>query len=122
MARVQLGRKLRDRPSAETLVRKGVLPEECFRGRVAPALVGVKRRIERERVKDVLRGWVDEWRRRGGEREVEQKMDVRRLARRFAARERNGGEMNGKRREEPPRAKVLGLRKFWEKVAREGGS
>jgi len=123
MVRVQLGRKLKERPSAEALVRKGVLPEECFNGRVAPALVGVKRRVERERVKDVLRGWIEDWKRRGVEREVEQKMDVRRLARRIAAREREVGEANGKRRrEEPARAKVLGLRRFWEKVAREGVS
>ena len=120
MVRVQLGRKLRERPSAETLVRKGVLPEECFGGRVAPGLVSVKRRVERERVKDILRGWVEEWRRRGGERQVEQKVDVRRLARRFAAREREGGVVSGKKRmEEPARAKVLGLRRFWEKVARD---
>jgi len=123
MVRVQLGRKLRERPSAETLVMKGVLPEECFVGRVAPGLVGVKRRVERERVKDVLRGWVKEWSRRGGEREVEQNMGVRRLARRFTAREGEGGQTGWKkRREEPARAKVLGLRQFWETVAKDAGS
>ncbi|KAG9240212.1 hypothetical protein BJ878DRAFT_311684 [Calycina marina] len=121
MLRVQLGRKLKQRPSAETLVRQGVLPEECFSGRVAPALIGVKKRVERERVKDILRGWVDGWRKRGGERQVEQKMDVRRLAIRFTAKEME--ELRGgsrKLREEPTRAKVLGLRRFWEKVGRDG--
>jgi hypothetical protein len=112
----------------------GVLPKECYgRGRdggLAPSLVETKRRVERERVKDVLRGWVEEWRRRGseiGERgsEGEGRPDVRRMARRFAGREGSGREVPrwGRRvdvKEAPTRAKVLGLRRFWEKVGREG--
>lgn len=103
---------------------------------MAPSLVEAKRRIEKERVKDVLRHWVEEWRRKGWEsREevgMEQKPDVRRIARRFARsgnpiggaereRESRWGRCAGEnKREMPTRAKVLGLRRFWEKVGREG--
>jgi len=122
------------RPSAEELVELGVLPAECFRhgkgGGLAPGLVETKRKIEKERVKDLLRGWVEEWRRRGSEnlrkRGEEQKPDVRRMARRFAG--DGSGSMRevpiwGRRvdvKEAPTRAKVLGLRRFWEKVGKEG--
>ncbi len=122
----------------------GVLPGECYgyiKGRdghgmltVAPALVETKRRVERERVKDLLRGWVEEWRRRGCEKAMvmreaagQQRPDVRRMARRFA---RDGREQQprwgamAKQRgaEAPTRAKVLGLRRFWERIGREGAS
>jgi hypothetical protein len=140
LIKIKLNRKLLGRPSAETLVEKGVLPSECYakgKGALAPSLVEVKRRIERERVKDVLRGWVEEWRRRGCESMetvgMDQKPDVRRIARRFARngnvnvnameRERQsrwGRAAGQERRELPTRAKVLGLRRFWEKVGREG--
>jgi len=130
---IKLNRQLLKRPSAEELVEWGVLPKECYgyggRG-LAPSLVETKRRVERERVKDVLRGWIEEWRRRGSEKrgggEVEEKMDVRRMARRFAreeGREIDGRQRWGKRvvvKEAPARAKVLGLRRFWEKIGREG--
>jgi hypothetical protein len=127
LIKIKLNRKLLGRPSAEALVQKGVLPAECYKGGMAPGLVETKRRVERERVKDLLRGWVEEWRRRVGDREVEgEKMDVRRMARRFAKSgeresESRWGKLAGeKRRELPTRAKVLGLRRFWEKVGREG--
>ena len=132
LIKIKLNRQLSNRPSPERLVDLGVLPMECYTkgagGFLAPSLIEVKRRVEKERVKDVLRGWIDEWRRRGGERDEapEQKTDVRRMARRFA-REREGRERDlprwGKaveRKEDPARAKVLGLRKFWEKVGRDG--
>lgn len=109
----------------------GVLPGECYRsgkGWVSPRIVEAKRKVERERVKDVLRGWVGEWRGKKMvqlEREVvDVKPDVRRLAIRFA-RDREGSntrqnrwgrEARGERTEAPTRAKVLGLRRFWEKV------
>lgn len=119
----------------------GVLPRECVvKGRgigegMAPGLVGLKRKVERERVKDELRGWVEEWRRKGWEERrrmdemngSEGKPDVRRLVRRFA-RDRNTNNSNDgrqrwggnaeRRREDPTRAKVLGLKRFWEKVGR----
>ncbi len=50
-----------------------MLPAECLpaaAGGVAPALVARKRAVERERVKDGLRGWVGSvWRGRVRERE-----------------------------------------------------
>jgi hypothetical protein len=133
LIKIKLNRQLLKRPSAEELVEWGVLPGECYNTKkgqcLAPSLVETKRRVERERVKDVLRGWVEEWRRRGdkvleNERNEAQKPDVRRIAKRFA-RERDGREQpRWERRVEckemPTRAKVLGLRRFWEKVGREG--
>lgn len=117
----------------EELVGWGVLPGECFGKGMAPGLVEVKRRVERERVKDLLRAWVGEWMRRGSEHAGatggNEKPDVRRMARRFArenkGREARDGPRWGERRreqgrEDPTRAKVLGLRRFWETVGREG--
>ena len=150
---IKLNRQLSHRPSAETLVDKGVLPAECYltNGKartIAPGLVGVKRRVERERVKDLLRGWVSEWRSRGRQRERELRLkerekekekgeggiDVRGLVRRFGCEgakkemgwwerdwEWKGRERQRERereREVPARAKVLGLRRFWEGVGR----
>jgi hypothetical protein len=149
LIKIKLNRQLSRRPSAESLVGRGVLPAECFKycagsahaGRdfkggyvgLAPSLVETKRRIEREKVKDVLRGWVEEWKRRGSDsRDAEaenQRPDVRRIARKFAREGRTGerekesrwGRAAKRERELPTRAKVLGLRRFWEKVA-EGGN
>jgi hypothetical protein len=134
--RIKLNRMLGRRPSAESLVGRGVLPRECLglvageKGYVAPSLIETKRRVERERVKDVLRHWVEDWRRRGcekGESVREGRPDVRRMARRFARGKENrdvsrwGAPGVGReKREAPTRAKVLGLRRFWEKVGREG--
>lgn len=146
--KIRLNKKLRERESAESLVGRGVLPSECWKvdgkegkgyvGGLAPSLVETKRRIERERVKDVLRHWVEEWRHKGWEdrnreREAEAvpRTDVRRMARRFArakegreSREtRWGPQAAGREKKElPTRAKVLGLRRFWEKVGKEGVS
>lgn len=113
---------------------KNVLPKECYgNGRVAPGLVEVRRRVEREKVKDGLRAWVEGWRGRVGEKEREVegtregKVEVRWLVRRFGG--KGGDESLGKRgtwgkqverREMPARARVLGLRRFWERVGREG--
>lgn len=110
-----------------------MLPRECLHARIAPALISTRRRIEKEKIKDVLRGWVEEWRRKGS-RAVDAAVDERRpevrvLVRRFAregqvgkGREerRWGGPRTEGEREMPTRAKVLGLRRFWEKVGREG--
>jgi hypothetical protein len=95
-------------------------------------LISTKRRIEKEKVKDVLRGWVEEWRRKGSravERVEEGRPEVRVLVRRFAREgqvgikreeRRWGGQREEREREMPTRAKVLDLRRFWEKVGREG--
>ena len=96
-------------------------------------MIETKRRVERERVKDVLRHWVEERRRKGPPQDkavdVEERPDVRILVRRFA--KRNGGgnaeretrwgmpSVSRERMEMPTRAKVLGLRRFWEKVGRD---
>lgn len=138
MIKIKLNRQLLKRPSADELVELGVLPAECFKrgkggGMLAPGLVETKRRVEKERVKDLLRGWVEEWRRRGDESlrgREEQRPDVRRMAKRFAREStgsagRSGGPVWGRRadtKEAPTRAKVLGLRRFWEKVGREGSA
>ena len=97
--------------------------------------MGIKRGLERERVKDGLRAWLKgrvraelERRMRAGEREVGG--SVKGLVRRFASVAGRGacggqavwgtgaGERRG--RDEPARARVLGLRRFWEGVGREG--
>ncbi|KAE9380946.1 hypothetical protein N431DRAFT_290696, partial [Stipitochalara longipes BDJ] len=139
---IMLNRKLGRRPGVEELVERGVLAGECF-GKggmapglvetkrkggkgvgMAPSLVGTKRRVERERVRDFLRGWVEEWRQKGSEikgRE-EERVEVRRMARRFVDTKKEVPRW-GRRvetREAPTRAKVLGLRRFWEKVGKEG--
>jgi hypothetical protein len=134
LIKIKLNRQLLRRPSAEHLVELGVLPAECFRhgrgGGLAPGLVETKRKVEKERVKDLLRGWVEDWRKRGDEslrgNADEEKPDVRRIAKRFA-REGSGSMRElpiwGRRvdvKEAPTRAKVLGLRRFWEKVGRDG--
>ncbi|KAI0405077.1 hypothetical protein F4802DRAFT_196641 [Xylaria palmicola] len=70
---IRLSRRLPQRPTAETLVQRGVLPPECVPGgggggggisgigavpAVAPALVARRRAVEKERLKDGLRRWV----------------------------------------------------------------
>ncbi|OWP01596.1 hypothetical protein B2J93_2112 [Marssonina coronariae] len=144
---IKLNRRLLRRPSAEELVGRGVLPRECVVRGMAPGLVATTRRVERERVKDTLRSWVGEWRRRGAETcegaaETEgQQINVRRMARMFMREGREGREGRDGRdgrdgreretrwgerrrrereREDPARAHVLALRRFWERVGREG--
>jgi hypothetical protein len=82
-------------------------------------LINTKRRIEKERVKDVLRHWIGEWKRKGDSMEREEvRPDIRILVRRFG----RGAEASHKREklilEAPTRAKVLGLRRFWEGKAK----
>lgn len=106
-----------------------MLPGECLQGRIAPSLISTRRRIEKERVKDILRHWIEEWGKKGekasSDRNVtENRPDVRILARRFA-RENHGREAprwgrGVEHKEMPTRAKVLGLRRFWEKVGKDG--
>ncbi|TRX91623.1 hypothetical protein FHL15_007405 [Xylaria flabelliformis] len=59
---IRLSRRLPQRPSAETLVQRGVLPPECVSGcgcaPIAPALVAKRRAVEKEKLKDGLRRWV----------------------------------------------------------------
>ncbi|KAI0420931.1 hypothetical protein F5X98DRAFT_312309 [Xylaria grammica] len=59
---IRLSRRLPQRPSAETLVQRGVLPPECVPGcgcaPISPALVAKRRAVEKEKLKDGLRRWV----------------------------------------------------------------
>ncbi|KAI9818850.1 MAG: hypothetical protein M1827_007671 [Pycnora praestabilis] len=138
---IRLNRSLSHRPSASSLISVNILPEECCRhdretgevlwgGGLAPSIIEVKRKVEREKVKDGLRAWlagraevVERRSQRGGDKE---KPSVRSLVQRFARRTggKDGRECRWsypsaeKRRRggEPARANVLGLRKFWEGV------
>ncbi|CAJ2504912.1 Uu.00g123060.m01.CDS01 [Anthostomella pinea] len=93
---IRLSRRLPQRPSAETLVQRGVLPPEC--SSVAPGLVAKKRAVEKERLKDGLRKWVGAvWR---GE-----------------VRERSEGVK--KWEESAGVGRVWRLRRFWERVGHE---
>ncbi|KAL7622151.1 hypothetical protein AAE478_007653 [Parahypoxylon ruwenzoriense] len=97
---IRLSRRLPLRPSAESLVQRGVLPPEVVEGSVAPGLVAKKRAIEKEKLKDGLRRWVGAvWR---GE-----------------VRERSEGVRKWEERAGVGR--VWRLRKFWERVGRDGG-
>ena len=106
-------------------------------GYVSPQLLGVKRGLERERVKDGLRGWLVGRRRvemERREREVEGERSVKGLVRRFTGKAdmaRRGDGVEGRwgrgaiagekrRRGEPTRAHVYGLRRFWEDMGKEG--
>ncbi|RPA96674.1 hypothetical protein L873DRAFT_1693779 [Choiromyces venosus 120613-1] len=152
LSRALLGIRLKHhfltRPSLPALQERGVV-YRC--GGIAPALAGKARALERERVKDRLRGWVVErlsfeeavgcglaldragW--EEGRRE-----GVRSIARRLMARWGNDGQGIGKGktggsgsgmvcwgrgrvvRYDPPRAMVLGLKRYFEKLAAEGGN
>ena len=63
---IRLARRLANRPSPQALVERAVLPRECVPGmarvHVAPGLVARRRAIEREKLKDGLRGFVGAWR------------------------------------------------------------
>ena len=156
-----LGKKLERRPSMSSLVSLNILPEECARRSVSPAIVATRRRVIRESLKDGLRAWVEgrgiqAQKRKADEMEAAERITVKSLVRRFAARKvaqdmakqepvhhldpvtlekrraqaRWGREvevakMDAERRtaahgtcEQPTRAKVLGMKKFWEGVIR----
>ncbi|KAI1268154.1 hypothetical protein F5Y18DRAFT_279916 [Xylariaceae sp. FL1019] len=101
---IRLSRCLPQRPSAETLVQRGVLPPECVPGcgcaPIAPALVAKRRAVEKEKLKDGLRRWV------GGVWKGE-------------VRERSEGVRKWEERAGVGR--VWRLRRFWERVGRESG-
>jgi len=113
-------------------------------GYVAPGIVGIKRGLERERIKDRIRDWVQgrgkqELERRRTEREKEAEKSVGTLVRRFAfkgsmeerdfcmdsrvadRRERWGkgaAKWGERKKKEPTRAHVHGLKHFWEGIGR----
>ncbi|KAI0176568.1 hypothetical protein GGR52DRAFT_571527 [Hypoxylon sp. FL1284] len=100
---IRLSRRLPLRPSAESLVQRGVLPPEVVEGSVAPGLVAKKRAVEKERLKDGLRHWVGAvWRsevreRSEGIRKWEERVGVGRVWRLRRFWERVGGDGGGQR-------------------------
>ncbi|EXJ95179.1 hypothetical protein A1O1_00298 [Capronia coronata CBS 617.96] len=86
-----LGRKLERRPSMNSLVSLNILPEECARRSVSPAIVATRRKVIRESLKDGLRAWVEgralqAQKRKADELEAAERITVKTLVRRFAAR------------------------------------
>jgi len=111
---------------------------------VAPALLVLTRRIQREKLKDGLRAWLDK---RAEKMEMERRREesrmavsVRGLVRKYTAVRKAVLEDEGRQREVastsrwgrrvsesekvrhhgPTRAAVFGMRRFWEGVARAG--
>lgn len=97
---IRLSRRLAQRPPAQLLVERCVLPPECAPGigHVAPALAARTRAVEREKLKDGLRHWIGAvWKREVGRR---------------SERIRRFDESVGV-------GKVWRLRKFWERVSHD---
>ena len=107
---------------------------------VSPALVGPKRGLEKERIKDRLRAWLSGRRKEELEKREREQVErsVEGLVRRFAGRTKGVEKVNeqrfkgskkesrwgreavaGEKRKhgEPTRAHVLGLRRFWEGIS-----
>jgi len=142
-ASLSLKRKLQSRPDVPTLISRGVLPEKLFRKDtsypdpvVAPRLLSAACELEKSRIKDVVRrlvvrrrsleetaereGWVDPSPAEGA------RVRVRDLVRRYAGceRRREGESRWGSGRSikwDPPRAKVLGLRRVYESLVKGCG-
>ncbi|KIY00430.1 uncharacterized protein Z520_04115 [Fonsecaea multimorphosa CBS 102226] len=86
-----LCRKLERRPSMNSLVSLNIMPEECARHSVSPAIVATRRKVIRESLKDGLRAWVEgraiqAQKRKADEMDATEKITVKSLVRRFAAR------------------------------------
>ncbi len=86
-----LGKKLERRPSMSNLVSMNILPEECARRNVSPAIVVTRRKVIRESLKDGLRAWVEgrgiqAQKRKADELDAAERITVKSLVRRFAAR------------------------------------
>ncbi|KAG9255564.1 uncharacterized protein F5Z01DRAFT_547902 [Emericellopsis atlantica] len=98
---IRLSRRLATRPSPEVLVERAVLPKECVPGlttvHLTPRIVQRKKTIERERIKDGLRRWIEgTWR---GRVEVKE-LEAREWEERWGV------------------GRVWRLRRFWEKMSR----
>lgn len=86
-----LCRKLTRRPSINSLVSLNILPEECARQMVSPALVERRRRVMKEALKDHLKAWIENrglraQRQKAIELDAEEKKTVKALARKLTAR------------------------------------
>ncbi|KAI9727073.1 MAG: hypothetical protein M1834_008541 [Cirrosporium novae-zelandiae] len=145
---IKLSRSLSHRPSASSLVNSNILPEECFKrdlssgqviwgGVISPSIISVKRQVEKEKLKDGLRAWlvgkaelVEKKAAAQNEIVEEEKPSVRMLVRRFGRRAvgsdnketRWGRAAKDRKAGAPTRAHVLGLRRFWEAVARQSSA
>lgn len=74
-----------------SLVSMNILPEECARHNVAPAIVATRRKVIRESLKDGLRAWVEgrgiqAQKNKADELDAAERITVKSLVRRFAAR------------------------------------
>lgn len=147
MTLIRLKRKLSNRPSIPSLIERGVLPAPYYRKsedgtamwepvRIAPALLGTVRELERERIKDRLRGWVGDKRPSLADAErvgwiekaylEEERPRVRDMATRFTRRYNGRNQMQNLRwgkgrvlKDDPPRAHVLSLRTYFERLTRD---
>ncbi|KAI9712734.1 MAG: hypothetical protein M1820_001356 [Bogoriella megaspora] len=137
---IKLNRCLSRRPSAASLIDKGVLPRECYakagRGAmegevgllgVGWGIVEARRKVEKERVKDGLRVWIGRMAGRIQSGGVQSGgCGVWGMVWRFSRGERgrSGRERDdGARMDsvEPGRSRVGGLRRFWEGMAEKAG-
>ncbi|KAI5852879.1 hypothetical protein DFP73DRAFT_589937 [Morchella snyderi] len=142
---IRLKRKLSNRPSIPSLIERGVLPAPYYHKspgdtaiwqpvRISPVLLGTAKELEKQRVKDMLRGWVGNKRPSLADAErvgwvekaylEEERPKVREMATRFAKRYIGGSQRQNSRwgkgrvpRNDPPRAHVLGLRTYYERLA-----
>ena len=131
--KISLKHKLSARPSLPALIERGVIPPGV--GSVAPALLGRAKELEKERIKDVLRRGlpvgrrsIEEVAKRHGWERIrpgEGRLKVRELVRRyddaagFRKRRRETRWGSGRRvRWDPPRAKVLALKRFYEMLTK----
>lgn len=142
---IRLKRKLSNRPSIPSLIERGVLPAPYYHKsaddtaiwqpvRISPVLLGTAKELEKQRVKDMLRGWVGNKRPSLADAErvgwiektylEEERPKVREMATRFTKRCIGGSQRQNSRwgkgrvlRNDPPRAHVLGLRAYYERLA-----
>lgn len=142
---IRLKRKLSNRPSIPSLIERGVLPAPYYHKsaddtaiwqpvRISPVFLGTAKELEKQRVKDMLRGWVGNKRPSLADAErvgwiekaylEEERPKVREMATRFTKRCIGGSQRQNSRwgkgrvlRNDPPRAHVLGLRTYYERLA-----
>ncbi|PSK34093.1 hypothetical protein B9Z65_8419 [Elsinoe australis] len=127
LVRIRLNRSLSRRPTITTLVSANILPRECCRRDRASGeymyrgglVVERKKKVEREKVKEGLRVWLE---RKAGEimKRREKGVGVGVLVWRLQRRMRLEGERTGGKGVEIEGAegRVRGLRSFWEGVGR----
>jgi hypothetical protein len=101
-----LGKKLKRRPSVGSLVSMNILPEECVRHNVSPAILATRRRVMRETLKDGLKAWVEArglqaQKRKANEMEATERTTVKTLVRRFASRKGGPGAAEPDHHSEP---------------------